>query len=109
VPAPDVLPPTAAPGLSSARGQVLDLARSCIERGRTRGVHGTPLQYEKADIDTPLEARARGDRSEFARLSADHRLVYIPESPPFDQAMPNGIALRVNVKTRACKLLLPMR
>jgi len=96
---------------SDEHGRIRELVRACAERGPTRGlgVHGSALVFEKASVETPSEARARGDRSDFTKEDPDQRLVWVPEAPPFDQIVPNGIVLRLNVRTGTCKVQRSMR
>ena len=83
---------------------ILHMVRDCLARSRrgSRGVHGSPLQLEKARVTRPSQLRARGEKGRAASLSDDHRVVWIPESSPFDQRIPNGVGFTVNLRTGAC-------
>ena len=89
------------------RKKALDLARKCAAAAPVKGlgVHGTALVYEKAEFDTPAEARARGETSRLAALDAEFILVAVPESPPMDARLPNGRRLLVNLKTGKCEVM----
>jgi hypothetical protein len=87
-----------------SRDTALLIARACISRRKQgdKGGHGSPLVYEKATVTRPSELRARGEKGASAAKSDTFRVVWIPESPPFDERVPNGVALEVNLSTRAC-------
>jgi hypothetical protein len=93
------------PDSNAHREEVLSIVRECPELTSAKGlgVHGSALQLNLAVIVSPGEARARGERGVFPLLSADFRSIHIPESPPFDQAAPNGLSLVINLQNRTCK------
>jgi hypothetical protein len=67
-------------------------------------MHGTPLDYTRAEIQSPKQARAAGERDGFAKLGEAYRLVFIPESPPMNERVPNGLVLVINLVTKECRL-----
>jgi hypothetical protein len=95
---------------TSTADALIQRIRECAQSGPMRGVgvHGSPLVYQRVMIDSPAQARARGERGGFASLSDEYRLVSIPESPPFDARVPNGVVLRLDLKSGTCTPL-PMR
>ena len=88
----------------SSREDALAIARDCISRrrGGYKLGHGSPLVYEKATVTRPSDLRARGEKGTSAGRPDNFRVVWIPESPPFDQRVPNGVALDVDLDTRQC-------
>jgi hypothetical protein len=90
--------------------RALSIARACAEVAPYHGVgvHGTALVYEKASIDIPAAARSRGEGGPLAGAGDHYRLVAIPESPPMDRRVPNGMNILVDTRTGHCEIL-PMR
>ena len=95
---------TQASATDPTREKALEIARGCITRKRRPDTseHGSALVYEKATVTRPSELRARGEKGTSASRPDNFRVVWIPEAPPFDERVPNGIVLDVNLDTGAC-------
>lgn len=85
--------------------QALKLAQVCAEESmQGLGVHGTPLDYERATVDMPAAAKTRGEAGNFAGLGDEFYLVSIPEMPPMNARIPNGLHIIVNLETGQCQI-----
>lgn len=97
--------PEPSPESASSRASLIEMARACIAHknsGALVGVHGSPLQFDKATLTSPREWRDRGEKGSFAQRGDEYRSVYVPESQPFDERVPNGIAFELNTRTGVC-------
>jgi hypothetical protein len=98
--------PVPSPGKTSEVERVLVQARGCAQRATGGlGVHGTALHFEKARVRSPSDAQAAGERDGLSRLGPQYRVVSVPESPPMNERVPNGLNLLVNTATGACRIV----
>jgi hypothetical protein len=98
--------PVTSPGKTSEVEGVLAQARACAQRATGGlGVHGTALHFEKARIRSPADAQVAGERDGLSRLGPKYRVVSVPESPPMNERVPNGLNLLVNTATGACRIV----
>lgn len=97
--------PEPSPEEASRQSALIEMARACVvqkKSGALIGVHGSPLLLDKATFTSPSEWRDRGEKGSFAERGEEYRSVYIPESPPFDERVPNGVAFELNTRTGTC-------
>ncbi|PCI42210.1 MAG: hypothetical protein COB51_13325 [Moraxellaceae bacterium] len=88
------------------RANILAQARKCsnTKPWKGRGVHGSSLIYTKAVIKTAADMRAQNGKNELANLNENFRFIFIPESPPMDKRIPNGIHIILNIETGECDI-----
>jgi hypothetical protein len=87
------------------RKRTLDVVRKCVDKPpiNSLGIHGTPLDFSRAVIETPADVRARGEGGSLASQGKEYRIVWIPESPSMNDRVPNGLHIIVNIEIGECE------